>query len=578
MTAPAEAIAELLDYLTPDEREEVEHYTQVLTTGVAMVRYQKDPIGWARDILGIAPETLVWSLNPGYQSHEWDGTENPLQAIADALVAWQDVGVESATGTGKSFFFAVLVLWFLACFEDSLVNTHAPKEDQLTKAIWKEIGKLWPRFQPHFPKAELLSLGIRMRGGLDQSWAANGVSVGIVAGETVASKAQGAHAKYMLTLYEEMPGIPSQVIEAGDNTSTGPFNIRAAIGNPNHQLDTLHKFCTSPGVVHVRISALDHPNIVLRDADFIPGAVSVKSIERRRLKYGEHDPLFQSRVRGISPEQASNALIHLKWLRAAAERFKARQAEGRVPYRVTGKGVDVANSEHGDRACIVDFADNCWVRVEAFQCPDANLLGDQIVREAKAHGLDGRRVGVDAIGVGAGTVNEATRQKYPITAIHAGNPPERRIEKAPDGKMIEWSPDVNQHKNLRGQMYWQAREDLRTGVVDGPEDPELWEELTAVTFEDSNKVVIVEPKADIKDRLGRSPDKADAWVMANWVRARKLVVAEPEEREGQSLGYDYEKGRPRERETGDSIMNQILGHGQGTPTAGRFRVPVRRGR
>lgn len=51
----------------------------------------------------------------------------------------------------------------------------------------------------------------------------------------------------------------------------------------------------------------------------------------------------------------------------------------------------------------------------------------------------------------------------------------------------------------------------------------------------------------------------------------------PEDREGQSLGYDYGKGRPRERETGESMMNKLLGGEQQTPTAGRYRVPVRRG-
>lgn len=52
-------------------------------------------------------------------------------------------------------------------------------------------------------------------------------------------------------------------------------------------------------------------------------------------------------------------------------------------------------------------------------------------------------------------------------------------------------------------------------------------------------------------------------------------VPKPEE-QGKSLGYDYAKQQPRERETGESIMNSWLG-GQSTPTAGRFRVPVRRG-
>jgi hypothetical protein len=55
------------------------------------------------------------------------------------------------------------------------------------------------------------------------------------------------------------------------------------------------------------------------------------------------------------------------------------------------------------------------------------------------------------------------------------------------------------------------------------------------------------------------------------------ITLPPEDRDGQSMGYDYAKGQQRERESGDTLMNQLLGTTQ-TPTAGRFRVPVRRGR
>jgi hypothetical protein len=46
--------------------------------------------------------------------------------------------------------------------------------------------------------------------------------------------------------------------------------------------------------------------------------------------------------------------------------------------------------------------------------------------------------------------------------------------------------------------------------------------------------------------------------------------------EGVSMGYDYNQKRVRERETGDQILSRLIG----TPpsaTAGRYRVPVRRG-
>lgn len=513
-------VDEAIGLMTPDELAEVDS----LLAGMAHTSYQRDPIRWAVERLGVPEHTLRWSLNAGYGTHAWDGTVDPLSAAFEAVANWQDVGIESGTGTGKSYGVAVLILWFLACFEDAQVYTFAPTENQLKLYIWKNITELWPAFKAHFPDAELTDLTIRMRGGIDERWAAHGYPVGIRAGEQVSVKASGMHAEHMLLVYEEMPGVPLPVVEAGANTCTAPHNIRIGIGNPNHQLDALHKFCTDPTVTHIRMSALDHPNVVTGDASLIPGATSSVSIQKRLTKYGADSPIYQSRVRGISPDQASDSLIRLEWLKAAAARFNARKAsEEGLPKLITGKGVDVANSEHGDRAAICDFADNVVVRLDAFACPDANKLGRQVVLEIQGAGMEARRVGIDGIGVGAGTVNECRRLKQPVTAIMASGKPMHMSEKAPDGSDREWTADVNLFNNLRSQMYWQAREDLRLGTVDIEADADLWEELIAPTFVDEPKTV-VEPKDEIRARLGRSPDKADAFVMANWVRKRHVVV------------------------------------------------------
>lgn len=485
--------------------------------------YANDPIRWAVEKLGIREETIRWSLNRAFGRHRWDGDMDPIAKLFEAVRDWKDVGVESGTGTGKSFAVAVLILWFLACWEGARAFTFAPKEDQLRLYIWTEIGKLWPRFRAQFPTAELTDLCIRMRGGTDDSWGARGYAVGIKADEEVATKAAGMHAEHMVLVYEETPGIPKSVMAAGENTSVGPHNLRIAIGNPNSQLDTLHQFCQSPGVVALRMSALDHPNVVTGNPSLIPGAVSQASIDRRRMKYGELSPVYQSRVRGISAEQASDSLIRLEWLKAAALRYERRQQAGTLAARVTGKGVDVANSEHGDAAAIVDFADNVMVRCEAFPCPDANALGRKLVLEIQAAGLSAARVGIDTIGVGAGTVNECRRLRQNVQGLNASTKPVGRAEKAPDGGTYEWIADGNVFRHARDQWYWQAREDLRRGLIDMPKDPELWEELTTPTFVDEPRTII-EPKDEIVARLGRSPNKADAFVYANWVRARKATA------------------------------------------------------
>jgi hypothetical protein len=230
----------------------------------AHTEWQHDPIGWAVAKLGIERSTLVWSeSSEKYLKHVWDGTQDPLVAIATALADWQDVAVESATGTGKSYFAgAVILLWFLACWEGSAVFTFAPKEDQLRLYIWMELRKVWPRFKLHFPTAVLNDLELLIRGSGQRDWGAWGYAVGVKAGEESATAAQGMHRPHMMLIYEETPGIKMPVIKAGENTCTAPHNIRLFLGNPDNQQDALHQVSLEPDVTAIRISGLDHPNVV----------------------------------------------------------------------------------------------------------------------------------------------------------------------------------------------------------------------------------------------------------------------------------------------------------------------------
>lgn len=49
--------------------------------------------------------------------------------------------------------------------------------------------------------------------------------------------------------------------------------MRLALGKPHSVSDVLHQFCLLPVTIHVRISALDHPNVVADD-EIVPGSVA----------------------------------------------------------------------------------------------------------------------------------------------------------------------------------------------------------------------------------------------------------------------------------------------------------------
>lgn len=72
--------------------------------------------------------------------------------------------------------------------------------------------------------------------------------------------------------------------------------------------------------------------------------------------------------------------------------------------------------------------------------------------------------------------------------------------------------------NRRAEFHWRMREALDpTNEVQTllPPDPELTADLTAPRYWVKSNGIVVEPKADIKKRIGRSPDKGESVMYAN---------------------------------------------------------------
>jgi hypothetical protein len=110
---------------------------------------------------------------------------------------------------------------------------------------------------------------------------------------------------------------------------------------------------------------------------------------------------------------------------------------------------------------------------------------------------------VDVIGVGAGVVDTLRQWKIPVHAFNA----------ARKSTMRDRSGELK-FKNQRAAMWWQLREMLDPAfgpTLALPPDDELLMELTAPKFKvDSFGVIQIESKDDLRERIGRSTDHADA--------------------------------------------------------------------
>lgn len=563
-----------------------------------LVQYQRDPLGFCVDILGVPRHTMMWGENPGYLNHEWDGTPEPLFKAMMALADGKNVAIEAATGTQKSYTAACLVYWFLGSWE-SRVGTYAPRESQLTQAMWAEMGRLFPAFQRHFPTATMTHLKLVVDSTRDAAgqllWSCVGKPVQLRAGEENATAAQGFHAKHMLLVLEETPGIMPPVVNALEATMSDEHNLMLALGNPDAQTDTLHGLAERPSWTAIRISSLDHPNVVT-GRSIVPGACSIHSVQRLAEKYTVKDvrsldapSMFKSRVRGLVPDQSTEALIRLVWVEAAQARQKAwidehgslQQAvdamlEQRWPWAM---GVDPSQSEDGDLAGQVRMLGPYTTHCTAKPCVNATDLGTDVWAIIRANDIAIDCVGVDPIGLGAATVNEIRRKQAEmfkaeprnprwalfLPRIEGGGKALKRIARV--GENVDaFESDANLFGNLRAQMYWQAMLDLQAGRVGlPPMNATLARELTDVRWEKSGGKVWIEDKDEIRKRTGKSPNEADAWVYANWVRSRETPIDH-----GQPMPEDRAASFSTMAKTGRKVQPQD----RSTPTTAPLPVPA----
>jgi hypothetical protein len=129
---------------------------------------------------------------------------------------------------------------------------------------------------------------------------------------------------------------------------------------------------------------------------------------------------------------------------------------------------------------------------------DPTALASRVVREANALRALGLRavIMVDGTGVGAGCVSRVRELGYHDVV---------------DVQFAARAPDPRMYANLRAHMHGEFRDWIaRGGTL--PEDKALLEEAAAIDYaHDTRGAIILEPKPDVRAKLGRSPDTLDAY-------------------------------------------------------------------
>lgn len=224
---------------------------------------------------------------------------------------------------------------------------------------------------------------------------------------------------------------------------------------------------------------------------------TLPDVLRRQMLHGDFE---------AGEEDDAWQTIPTSWVKAAQRRWKSVPPVG-VP--MCAIGVDVAQG--GVDQTVLAIRHDGWyaplVTIPGKETPDGKTVAGQVVMKRR----DNAKVVIDLGGGWGGDAYGHLKENLIDTVGYMGVKASNR--RTVDGKL--------KFTNVRTEAYWRFREALDESQPQGspimlPEDPELVADLCAPKYKVTPQGIAVEAKDVLVKRLGRSPDKGDAVVMAWW--------------------------------------------------------------
>jgi hypothetical protein len=404
--------------------------------------------------------------------------------------------VQSAHGVGKSFLAATLAAWWVDTHptDETMVVTTAPSLDQVHAILWQEIASLHDR-------ANLAGVVQRT-----DRWVVGGrlVGMGRKPPDYSESAFQGIHRRFVLVLLDEACGIPAWLWTAVETITTGNDCRILAIGNPDDPQSHFRFICQGrPGWESFKISCFDSPNFTGEQVpESLKGLLtSVEWAEDRAAEWGTDNPLYIAKVLGEFPTDNPWSVVRMSDVsacRIGTPRLLAEQ----LPVEL---GVDVGGGL--DETVIRErrgmVAGREW-RELSDQPEKISRLILGAIKETGATAIK-----IDSIGVGAGVVGEMRNLK--AAGVHNA--------KVYGVNVAEKAHDPNKYFNLRSQIWWELgrlQSQEREWDLSRMENADTTiAQLLETHYEhDLKGRTKIEPKDEIRKRIGRSPDNADALLLA----------------------------------------------------------------
>jgi len=435
----------------------------------------------------------VWLEKPQVFVREVFGvTPDPWQDdILEAFPHNQRIAMQACKGPGKTALLAWLSWNFLVTRPTPNIAATSVSGDNLRDGLWKEMAK-WqntsPLLQEMFQWTTTRITTKKKETQADwfmsaRTWPKSGNS------EEQANTLAGLHTDYIMFLLDEAGSIPDAVMASAEAAlaSCKEGHIVMA-GNPTHLGGPLYRAATSEKDLWHRVEITGDPDDPKAWVNAPRVGTEPAAMNRLQLHtYGRDNAWCKAYILGEFPDEALNALIGIEDVLAAQQRHLEPSQYDWAQKRL---GVDVAR--FGDDRTVI-FPRQGMAAFKPVQLRGMATT-DIAARVAMAQASWGSELNlVDDTGHwGHGVIDNLLAAGIPSMGIQF------------HGKAIN-----PRYKNRRAEMWLEMTDAIKKGMA-LPNVPELVAELTTPTYTFVNGTFQLEEKDQIKSRLGRSPDLADA--------------------------------------------------------------------
>jgi phage terminase large subunit len=462
------------------------------------------------DLTSLGGEKLLeWRRNPAQMVRELFGVEpDPWQL--DGLMSFPNcprLAMQACTGPGKTALLAWLGWNFLLTRPHPYIACTSITGDNLNSNLWTELSRWreksdWLKTLFEKTATKIYSREFPETWKLEaRKWAKDANA------EAIGNALAGVHADYVMWLLDESGDYPDAIMPTCEAIFSG--NPKEAhivqAGNPTRRGGPLFKaaFDRTGLWKVIRITAdPDDPNRTPR--------VSVEHARSQIQQWGRDNPWVKVKIFGEFPDSDFNALIGADEVLDAFRRYHPEPIGARII------GVDVAL--YGDDAsCVMRRHGLQAFKPRKFRNISPSQGGGMVAREWEEWQADA--VFIDSTGgFGSGWIDKL---------INLG--------KAPIGVNFAQQAHLPERfHNKRAEMYFDCVEWIRRGGA-LPEEPEILQAITQTTYVIRNNKLLLEPKDDVKLKLGYSPDMLDALcfvpgtriaVTAGWLPIEKIRAGE----------------------------------------------------